>query len=87
MVSRLTEISGLDAFTENGKHVGILEDVSIDPETGKVLGVALTRVEEEFLEKMEIKGSRRIIVPYGGIKSIGDIVLMRNISYTVKEPL
>jgi sporulation protein YlmC with PRC-barrel domain len=85
MVSRLTEISGLDVFTEDGKHVGILEDVSIDPETGKVLGVALTRVEEDFLEKMAIEGSKGVIVPYAGIKSIGNIVLMRNIPYTVKE--
>jgi sporulation protein YlmC with PRC-barrel domain len=85
MVSRLTDMSGLDVFTEDGKHVGVLEDVSIDPETGKVLGVVLNKVDEEFLKEMNIEGRRGVIVPFAGIKSIGDIVLMKNVVYSVKE--
>jgi len=85
MVSRLTDMSGLDVFTEEGKHVGVLEDVSIDPETGKVLGVVLNKVDEEFLKEMNIESRRGVIVPFAGIKSIGDIVLMKNVVYSVKE--
>lgn len=86
MVSRLTEISGLDVYTEDGKRVGVLEDVSIDPENGKILGLAVTRVSEEFLEKVGVSEGRGVLVPYAGIKSIGNIVLMKNLPYTVKEP-
>lgn len=85
MVSRLNDMSGLDVFTEDGKHVGVMEDVSIDPETGKVLGVVLNKVDEEFLRELSIEGKRGVIVPFGGIKSIGDIVLMKNVIYSVKE--
>lgn len=87
MVSRLSDISGLDVFTEDGRHVGVLEDVSIDPETGKVLGVVLSKVDEEFLKEMNVESRRGVIVPFTGIKSIGDIVLMKRLSYGVKEAL
>ena len=36
MVMRLTELSGLDAFIDDGMHAGIIEDISIDTETGKI---------------------------------------------------
>jgi sporulation protein YlmC with PRC-barrel domain len=85
MVSRLTEISGLDVFTEDGKRVGVLEDVSIDPESGKVIGLAVTRVEDEFLERIGISENKGILVPYAGIKSLGSIVLMKKLPYTVRE--
>ncbi len=85
MVSRLTEINGLDVFTEDGKRVGVVEDVSIDPDSGKVLAVAVGRVSEEFLDKIGISEGRGVLVPYPGIKSVGSIVLMRNLPYTVKE--
>jgi sporulation protein YlmC with PRC-barrel domain len=85
MVSRLTDISGLDVFTEDGKRVGVVEDVSIDPDSGKVLALAVGRVAEDFLEKIGVSEGRGVLVPYAGIKSIGSIVLMKNLPYTVKE--
>lgn len=85
MVSRLTEISGLDVFTEDGKRVGVVEDVSVDPDSGKVLSLAVGRVAEEFMEKIGAGEGRGVLVPYAGIKSIGSIVLMKNLPYTVKE--
>ncbi|MBU2560122.1 PRC-barrel domain-containing protein, partial [archaeon] len=48
MVSRLSEMSGLDVFIEEGKHVGVLEDVSIDSDTGKVLGLIVSKLDSKF---------------------------------------
>jgi len=81
MVSRLTKMSGLEVFTEGGKHVGVLEDVSIDPETGKVLGIILSKLDSDFSKKIGAEGKKGVIVPYKAIKSIGDIVLLRDLIY------
>jgi sporulation protein YlmC with PRC-barrel domain len=74
-------MSGLEVFTEGGKHVGVLEDVSIDPETGKVLGIILSKLDSDFSKKIGAEGKKGVIVPYKAIKSIGDIVLLRDLIY------
>ncbi|MFH1774795.1 MAG: PRC-barrel domain-containing protein [Methanobacteriota archaeon] len=88
MVVRLSEIGGLEVFTEGGKHVGIVEDFSIDPETGKVLGVVLSKVDDEFLRRMGVEGSGKgVVLPYEAVKSIGDIVIMKSITYGAQEEI
>jgi sporulation protein YlmC with PRC-barrel domain len=81
MVSRLTEMNGAAVFTEEGIHVGELEDISIDPETGRVLGLMLTKLSDEFLKKMGAEAGKGIIVPYEAVKAVGDIILMRSVRY------
>lgn len=83
MVSRLNEIIGLDVFTEDGKRIGMFQDVSIDPETGKVLGIVLTKLNGDFIKKTGIeKVGKGVIVPYVAVKSVGDIIIIRNIVYS-----
>ncbi|MEE9594907.1 MAG: PRC-barrel domain-containing protein [Candidatus Hydrothermarchaeales archaeon] len=86
MVSRLNEITGLDVFTEDGKRIGTFQDASIDPETGKVLGIVLNRINDEFVKKVGIeKVGKGIVVPYVAVKSVGDIIIVKNIVYTQKQ--
>ncbi len=85
MVSRLSEMNGLDVFTEEGRHIGGLEDVSINPETGKILGMIISRLDPKFSEQVGAGGKKGVVVPYSSVKSIADIVLMRPISYTGSE--
>jgi sporulation protein YlmC with PRC-barrel domain len=85
MVSRLTEMNGLDVFTEEGKHIGVLDDVSIDSDTGKILGMIVSKLDSKFSEQVGAEGKKGIVVPYSAVKSVGDIVLMRPISYTGTE--
>ncbi len=82
MVSRLTEMGGLAVFTEEGRHIGVLDDVSIDSETGKVLGMMISKLDSKFSEQVGAEGKKGIVVPYSTVKSIGDIVLLRPVSYT-----
>lgn len=85
MVSRLNDIIGIDVFAEDGMHVGTLEDVSIDPETGKVLGIVLNNVKEGFMKIVGIEATKGIVVPYGAVRSVGDIVLMKTVAYRQSE--
>lgn len=88
MVVRLSDVGGLEVFTEEGRHVGVVEDFSVDPETGKVLGIILSKVEDEFLRRMGLEGSGRgVIIPYEAVKSVGDIVLMKSITYGAQEEI
>ncbi len=82
MVLRLNEICGLEVFTEEGKHVGIMDDLSVDPETGKVLGVVISKLDPKFSEHVGAEGKKGVIAPYSTMKSIGDIAIMRPISFT-----
>lgn len=82
MVSRLSEMSGLDVFVEEGRHVGVLEDVSIDSDTGKVLGLIVSKLDSKFSEQVGAGGKKGVVVPYSAVKSVGDIVLMRAVSYS-----
>ncbi|MEE8168200.1 MAG: PRC-barrel domain-containing protein [Candidatus Hydrothermarchaeales archaeon] len=86
MVSRLNDIRGLDVFSEDGKHIGALQDITVDPETGKVLGVVLTKLVGDFAKRAGLEETGKgIVVPYMAVKSIGDIVLLKNIVYTKKH--
>ncbi len=82
MVSRLNEMSGLDVFTEEGGHIGVLDDVSVDPETGKILGMVVSKLDPKFSEQVGAEGKKGVVVPYSAVKSVGDIVLLRAASYS-----
>lgn len=85
MVSRLNEMSGLDVFTEEGGHIGVLDDVSVDPETGKILGMVVSKLDPKFSEQVGAEGKKGVVVPYSAVKSVGDIVLLRAISYSAAD--
>lgn len=87
MVARLNDMVGLDVFTEDGKHIGILEDISVDPETGRVLGIAIKDVSDAFLKRMGVESRRGIVIPYAAVKAVGDIILMKIIAYGAGEEL
>ncbi len=87
MVARLNEMKGLDAFTEDGMHIGTFEDVAIDPETGKVIGVILAKIDSAFAKKIGLQSAGKgVVVPYFAVKAVGDVILMKNIVYARKQP-
>jgi len=85
MVRRLTKLTGLNVFTEDGFCVGSMEDVLLDPDNGKVLGVLIPKPSERFLKKVGLDPNAKVIVPYDAIKSVGDIVLIKNVVLGVKS--
>ncbi len=85
MVSRLSELTSKDVFTEDGSRVGSLEDVVIDPETGKVQGLLIGNVSESFLERVKLERARGVNVPYRAVKAVSDIVILRDAVYSAKS--
>ncbi|MFQ5974997.1 MAG: PRC-barrel domain-containing protein [Candidatus Hydrothermarchaeales archaeon] len=81
MVSRLTEVYGKEVYTVEGMHVGSLEDVSVEPESGRLGGLIISNVDRAFQGRLGIEGKKGFILPYSGVKAVGDIVLIGNIRY------
>ncbi len=85
MVSRLTEVYGKEVFTIEGMKVGSLEDVSIEPESGKLGGLRITNINKSFTGRLGIEGRKGFIIPYSGVKAVGDIVLIGNVRYETES--
>jgi len=81
MVSRLTEVYGKNVYTVEGMHVGALEDISVDPESGRLGGLVISNVNKSFKNRLGIEGQKGFIIPYSGVKSVGDIILIGNVRY------
>ena len=83
MIMRLSQIEGLDVFTDNGKHVGELADITIDTESGDVVEIAVVNLEEKFKKELNIEKAG-VLIPYKAVKSIGDIIVLKNVKFIVK---
>lgn len=85
MVYRLTEMDGLDVFTEDAMHIGVLEDISIDSENGKIIGLVLSRLDADFVKKVGSEVGRGIVIPYEAVVSVGDIILVKMVKYATPQ--
>jgi sporulation protein YlmC with PRC-barrel domain len=79
-VSKLSEIQNREVFTEGGLKVGTLYDVAIESATGRIHGLLLNRVTPEFAERCNLEPEKKILIPYGAVRSIGDIILIASIA-------
>ncbi len=83
MIMRLSQIEGLDVFTDDGRHIGELADITINPENGNVVEIAVVNLEEDFKKELDIEKSG-VLIPYKAVKSIKDIVVLKNVKFIVK---
>ncbi|MFQ6136036.1 MAG: PRC-barrel domain-containing protein [Candidatus Hydrothermarchaeales archaeon] len=81
MVARLTEVYGKDVYTVGGMRVGSLEDISIEPESGRLGGLIISDIDRVFWSKISVEGRKGVVIPYSGVKAVGDIVLIGNVRY------
>ncbi len=75
MVMNLSELYGMDIYTEDARYLGKVNDVIINIETGKIV-----RLTTEPLRAVSKDEAKRILkeksVLYKYVKSVGDIVLV-----------
>ncbi len=75
MVMNLSELYGMDIYTEDARYLGKVNDVIINIETGKIV-----RLTTEPLRAVSKEAAKRILkehsVLYKYVKSVGDIVLV-----------
>jgi sporulation protein YlmC with PRC-barrel domain len=76
MRTQITELFGLNIYTEKSVFVGEVEDVLIDVEGKKMESLVVGKLNPQLIDIKNFKGLK---VPYRIIRSVGDIVLIRHL--------
>ncbi len=76
METQITELFGLQIYTDKGMFVGEVDDVVIDVDQKKIEAIVVGKVNEELFELKNFKGLK---IPYRIISAIDDIVLIRHL--------
>src|SRR3990170_8285691 len=72
LLEEISELVGLQVYTQNGVFLGNVNNVVVDVENGQVDGLFVQETNPLLVE-----GSRAVSVPYRWIQSVGDIVVLR----------
>ena len=72
MLGEVSEIIGLQVYTQNGVFLGNVNNLVVDVDNGSVDGIFVGETNPLLVE-----GSRAVSVPYRWVQSVGDIVVLR----------
>jgi len=72
MLEEISEIIGLQVYTNTGVFLGNVNNLVVDVENGAVDGLFVGETNPLLVE-----GGRAVSVPYRWIQSVGDIVSLR----------
>ncbi|AEA46616.1 PRC-barrel domain-containing protein [Archaeoglobus veneficus] len=81
MISEISTLFGLRVYTDEGRYVGRVDDVVIDLERRQIRGLALGDFNRSLIDSR----APGIIIPYRLVKSVGDIVIVKDIFKFKKE--
>ncbi len=81
MISEISTFFGLRVYSDEGRYIGRVDDVVIDPERRQIRGLALG----EFNRGLIDSHAPGIIIPYRLVKSVGDIVIVKDVFKLKKE--
>ena len=73
MLEEISEIIGLQVYTQNGVFLGNVNNLVVDVDNGAVDGIFVGETNPLLVE-----GSRAVSVPYRWVQSVGDIVILRH---------
>ncbi len=82
MRAEISILFGLNVYTEKGLYVGRVDDVQIDVEEKKVVGLAISRLNPDLFDET----NKGVILPYRWVTAVGDIVLIRQVADQFKSP-
>lgn len=68
----VTDIYGLEVYTQAGVYLGVVEDVRLDFRQNSATGLALVDVNRELQEESRDEG---VVIPYNWVESVHDIVI------------
>lgn len=76
MTTQISELFGMNVYSDRAIYLGRVEDVVLDVTNKKVSGLALTNVNKEVIDTKNYTG---VLIPYRIVKDVGDIVIVRHI--------
>ena len=76
MKNQITELIGLKIYSENGMFIGEVEDIILDIDSKRIDSLAVSKLNSEVVE---IKSHKGIKIPYRLVKSLSDVIVIRDI--------
>ena len=76
MRTQITELFGLNIYTEKSVFVSEVEDVILDIEGKKMESLVVGKLNQDLVDIKNYKGLK---IPFRIIRSIGDIVIIRHL--------
>ena len=76
MEAQITELFGLQIYTDKGMFIGEVEDVVLDVDSKKMEALVVGKVNDQLFELKNYKGLK---IPYRILSAIDDIVLIRHL--------
>ncbi|MDD3622539.1 MAG: PRC-barrel domain-containing protein [Methanofollis sp.] len=77
MKTQVTDLFGMNVFTEKAIYVGVVDDVLINIDGKKIESLAVGELNPELADP---RGHRGYLIPYRIIKDIGDIIIIRHVA-------
>lgn len=81
MISEISSLFGLKVYTDEGRYVGRVADVVIDIDRKQIKGLAVGDYNRALIDSK----ATGVIVPYRLVKSVGDIVIIKDVFRFRKE--
>ncbi len=81
---RYSELKNKPIYDESGRFIGNIVDLVIYRDTGDIFGIVAENVPKEIAEKIGLK-KKGIIIPYRIVKSIKDIVIIKEGDFVIVE--
>jgi len=75
MIGEISTLFGLKVYTDEGRFIGIVSDVIIDLDRRQIRGLALSEFNRTLIDSK----APGIILPYRLVKSVGDIVIVKDV--------
>lgn len=76
MTWQISQLFGMNVYSDRAVYLGKVEDVVLDVTNKKVSGLALTNVNRDVIDTKNFSG---VIIPYRIVKEVGDIILIRHV--------
>lgn len=83
MIGEVSSVVGLLVYTDEGRYVGKVADLSIDIEAKVVKGLAVVDINRSLINT----NATGVIIPYRLVKAIGDIVIIKDVFKKKSESL
>ncbi len=75
MIGEISTLFGLKVYTDEGRFIGVVSDVIIDLDRRQIRGLALSEFNKALIDSK----APGVILPYRLVKSVGDIVIIKDV--------
>lgn len=82
MHAEVSMLFGLNVYTNKGVYIGKVNDVVLEVNEKKAVGLAVTKLNPDMFDA----SGKGVVIPYRWVTAVGDVVLIRHVKDQFKKP-